>query len=188
MARARTYFHARHFDKALELAPNATYALANAALANAQQRDPNVDVDRLVVARAVVDEARRIVGDGPTYISFDVDGLDPVYAPSTGTPEAGGITMVEAQRLLRLEKGHIIVGQDSRLYFINFSAVGTLNRSKRQGPPAALPCAGARPRCRGRARLPSPSPWGRRLAESDAGRDQASSSSAAMRYTAGVKG
>lgn len=46
--------------------------------------------------RGVAEEARRIVGDGPTYRSFDVDGLDPVCAPGTGTPEAGGITMVEA--------------------------------------------------------------------------------------------
>lgn len=51
---------------------------------------------------AVIDEARRIVGDGPTYISFDVDGLDPVYAPGTGTPEIGGITTLEAQALLRV--------------------------------------------------------------------------------------
>ena len=35
---------------------------------------------------AVVAEARRVVGDGPVYVSFDVDGLDPVYAPGTGTP------------------------------------------------------------------------------------------------------
>ena len=39
----------------------------------------------------VIAEARRVVGDGPTYISFDVDGLDPVYAPGTGTPEVGGL-------------------------------------------------------------------------------------------------
>ncbi len=49
---------------------------------------------------AVIKEARSVVGDGPTYLSFDVDGLDPVYAPGTGTPEIGGITTVEAQRLL----------------------------------------------------------------------------------------
>ena len=42
----------------------------------------------------------KVVGEGPTYISFDVDGLDPVYAPGTGTPEVGGITTLEAQRLL----------------------------------------------------------------------------------------
>ena len=40
----------------------------------------------------VIAEASRVVGDGPTYISFDVDGLDPVYAPGTGTPEIGGMT------------------------------------------------------------------------------------------------
>ena len=40
--------------------------------------------------KAVIEEARKVVGDGPTYISFDVDALDPVYAPGTGTPEVGG--------------------------------------------------------------------------------------------------
>ena len=43
-------------------------------------------------ADAVIAEARRVVGDGPTYVSFDVDGLDPAYAPGTGTPEIGGFT------------------------------------------------------------------------------------------------
>lgn len=61
---------------------------------------------------AVIAEARRIVGDGPTYISFDVDGLDPVYAPGTGTPEAGGITMREAQKLLRGLQGLHLIGGD----------------------------------------------------------------------------
>jgi guanidinopropionase len=60
----------------------------------------------------VIDEARRVVGDGPTYISFDVDGLDPVYAPGTGTPEVGGITTLEAQRLLRGLRGLNLVGGD----------------------------------------------------------------------------
>jgi len=49
----------------------------------------------------VIKEVRRVVGDHPVYLSFDVDGLDPVYAPGTGTPEVGGITTLEAQRLLR---------------------------------------------------------------------------------------
>ena len=61
---------------------------------------------------AVIDEARRVVGDGPTYISFDVDGLDPVYAPGTGTPEIGGITTVDALRLLRGLRGLNLVGGD----------------------------------------------------------------------------
>jgi guanidinopropionase len=60
----------------------------------------------------VIEEARRVVGDGPTYISFDVDGLDPVYAPGTGTPEVGGITTLEAQRLLRGLRGLDLIGGD----------------------------------------------------------------------------
>src|ERR1700676_4072423 len=49
----------------------------------------------------VIAEARRVVGDGPTYVSFDVDGLDPAYAPGTGTPEIGGYTPSGAHRMLR---------------------------------------------------------------------------------------
>ena len=62
--------------------------------------------------RAVAEEAKRVVGDSPAYLSFDVDGLDPVYTPCTGTPEAGGITMREAQRLLRCLRGIEWVGAD----------------------------------------------------------------------------
>ncbi|MFC6669259.1 agmatinase [Marinobacterium aestuariivivens] len=62
--------------------------------------------------QAVAGEARRIVGDSPVYLTFDIDGLDPVFAPGTGTPEAGGITMREAQRLLRALRGLNFVGGD----------------------------------------------------------------------------
>ena len=61
---------------------------------------------------AVIAEARRVVADGPTYISFDVDGLDPSFTPGTGTPEIGGITTVEAQVLLRGLRGLDIIGGD----------------------------------------------------------------------------
>jgi len=61
---------------------------------------------------AVIAEARRVVGDGPTYVSFDVDGLDPVYAPGTGTPEVGGITTLDAQRLLHGLRGLNLIGGD----------------------------------------------------------------------------
>ena len=61
---------------------------------------------------AVAEEAKRVVGDGPTYLSFDVDGLDPVYASGTGTPESGGITMREAQRLLRTFRDVDLIGGD----------------------------------------------------------------------------
>src|SRR5438552_16330799 len=60
----------------------------------------------------VIAKAREIVGDGPTYISFDVDGLDPVYAPGTGTPETGGLTPREAQAILHGLKGIDVIGGD----------------------------------------------------------------------------
>jgi guanidinopropionase len=69
------------------------------------------DVDRLGIA-GVVEKARAVVGDGPTYISFDVDGLDPAYTPGTGTPEAGGLTPREAQAILHGLKGLDIIGGD----------------------------------------------------------------------------
>ena len=56
--------------------------------------------------------ARDVVGDGPTYVSFDVDGLDPVYAPGTGTPEIGGYSTHDALRMLRHLRGLDIRGGD----------------------------------------------------------------------------
>jgi len=61
---------------------------------------------------AVVAEARRIVGDAPVYVSFDVDGLDPVYAPGTGTPEIGGFSTAEAQHMIRGLDGLDLIGGD----------------------------------------------------------------------------
>jgi guanidinopropionase len=60
----------------------------------------------------VIAEARRVVGEAPAYVSFDVDGLDPVYAPGTGTPEVGGFSTHEAQRMLRGLRGLDLVGGD----------------------------------------------------------------------------
>jgi agmatinase len=60
----------------------------------------------------VIEKARHVVGDGPTYISFDVDGLDPVYAPGTGTPEIGGLTPYEVQKIIRSLKDLHLVGGD----------------------------------------------------------------------------
>ena len=62
--------------------------------------------------KRVIDEARRVVGIGPTYISFDVDGLDPVYAPGTGTPEVGGFSSMETQFMIRGLKGLNLIGGD----------------------------------------------------------------------------
>ncbi len=62
--------------------------------------------------RFAADEARRVVGSGPMYLSFDIDSLDPAQAPGTGTPEAGGISVLEALRLLRALRGVDFVGGD----------------------------------------------------------------------------
>ncbi|HVW55447.1 MAG TPA: agmatinase [Rhizobiaceae bacterium] len=61
---------------------------------------------------AVIAKARAVVGDGPTYLSFDIDSLDPAFAPGTGTPEIGGLTTREALDLLRGFKGVDLVGAD----------------------------------------------------------------------------
>ncbi len=57
-------------------------------------------------------EARRVAGDGPVYLTYDIDSLDPSQAPGTGTPEAGGIQAIEALRLLRGLRGLDFVGGD----------------------------------------------------------------------------
>jgi guanidinopropionase len=62
--------------------------------------------------RYAAEEARRVVGNGPTYLTYDIDSLDPSQAPGTGTPEAGGITALEAIRVLRALRGIDFVGGD----------------------------------------------------------------------------
>ena len=57
-------------------------------------------------------EVREQVGDGPVYISFDIDGLDPSFAPGTGTPEVGGLTMPQALEIVRGCRGLNVVGCD----------------------------------------------------------------------------
>jgi guanidinopropionase len=61
---------------------------------------------------AIMDEACAIAGDGPVYVSFDIDSLDPAFAVGTGTPEIGGLTTREAQRMLRRLQPLRIVGAD----------------------------------------------------------------------------
>lgn len=66
---------------------------------------------RMGIERTVV-RIREIVGDGPIYISFDVDSLDPAFAPGTGTPEAGGLSTREAMELVRGCAGLDVIGAD----------------------------------------------------------------------------
>ncbi len=66
-------------------------------------------------ARGVEDvmaEAREIAGDGDTYISYDIDFVDPTFAPGTGTPEVGGPNSFQALQVVRELKGVNIVGAD----------------------------------------------------------------------------
>jgi agmatinase len=60
----------------------------------------------------VAEAVAGVVGDGPLYVTFDIDSVDPAFAPGTGTPEAGGFTSREAQHLVRGLAGRHIVGCD----------------------------------------------------------------------------
>ena len=57
-------------------------------------------------------EIRRDIGETPTYVTYDIDSLDPAYAPGTGTPEIGGLTTPQALELIRGLKGLNIIGGD----------------------------------------------------------------------------
>ena len=60
----------------------------------------------------VVAEIRRVIGAGPAYLTFDVDGIDPSQAPGTGTPEIGGYSTFQAQQMLRGLMGLDLIGAD----------------------------------------------------------------------------
>ena len=61
---------------------------------------------------AAVAEALRVAGDGATYLSFDIDSVEPAFAPGTGTPEIGGITPWEAMQIVRGLAPLDLVGAD----------------------------------------------------------------------------
>ncbi|WP_020560952.1 agmatinase [Thiofilum flexile] len=60
----------------------------------------------------LMQEVRMLIGDTPTYISFDIDGLDPSFAPGTGTPEVGGLTVTQGLEIIRGCRGLNLVGGD----------------------------------------------------------------------------
>jgi agmatinase len=55
---------------------------------------------------------REVAGTGPCYLTFDIDGIDPAFAPGTGTPVVGGLTSFEALNMMRSIKGLQFVGGD----------------------------------------------------------------------------
>ena len=73
-----------------------------------------IDIERVKAdgVDRTVDAVRRVVGERPLYVSFDIDAVDPAFAPGTGTPEVGGLTSHEAQRLVRGLAGLPLAGCD----------------------------------------------------------------------------
>ena len=61
---------------------------------------------------AIAGRIREVVGDAPVYLSFDIDVLDPAFAPGTGTPEIGGLASWQVQAILRRLHGLQFVGMD----------------------------------------------------------------------------
>jgi guanidinopropionase len=61
---------------------------------------------------AVIARIAEVLGDGPSYVTIDIDGIDPAWAPGTGVPEIGGITPRDAQVMLRSLQGKHLVGGD----------------------------------------------------------------------------
>jgi agmatinase len=61
---------------------------------------------------AVAGQIRQVIGEAPVYLSFDIDALDPAFAPGTGTPEVGGLASWQAQAILRRLSGLQFIGMD----------------------------------------------------------------------------
>lgn len=60
----------------------------------------------------LMEQVRASIGPGPVYLSFDIDGLDPAFAPGTGTPEVGGLTTAQGLEIIRGCQGLDLVGGD----------------------------------------------------------------------------
>ena len=61
----------------------------------------------------LMEEVREIIGgDTPTYLTFDIDGIDPAFAPGTGTPEPAGLTSPQALEIIRGMWGTNLIGAD----------------------------------------------------------------------------
>ena len=61
---------------------------------------------------AIAERVRQVVGEAPVYLSFDIDVLDPAFAPGTGTPEIGGLASWQAQAIMRRLRGLKFIGMD----------------------------------------------------------------------------
>ncbi len=119
------YTHGTPFRRAIEegvLDPRRTVQIGLRGTAyDAEDRDfgrshgvTMIDMEALAERGGadVMAEARTVIGTDPVYVSFDIDFVDPAFAPGTGTPEVGGPTSAEALRLVRRLAGLNIIGAD----------------------------------------------------------------------------
>lgn len=118
------YFHGTPFRRAIEEGLIESRRFVQVGIRGPMYAEEDFDFHRehgitvLDIERVTSDgidrtiAAIRAVLDGPTYISFDIDAIDPAFAPGTGTPEVGGLTSHEAQQLIRGLAGLPIVGCD----------------------------------------------------------------------------
>ncbi len=94
-------------DKTIQIGIRTQYTKSKhefEVISAAEANDMNVD--------AITDRIRQRVGDTPCYLTFDIDCLDPSYAPGTGTPVIGGLTSDRALKLIRGLQGINLVGMD----------------------------------------------------------------------------
>ena len=119
------YFHGTTFKRAVEEDLLDATASVQAGMRGTVYGREDLDVSRGLGFRVVaVDELRELgpvrfgelvlerVGERPVFLSFDVDFLDPAFAPGTGTPEVGGFSTHEALAFLRALRGIRVVGAD----------------------------------------------------------------------------
>jgi len=119
------YSHGTPFRRAVEeglLDPHRTIQIGIRGAANSEEcwefgrqhgmRQIYIEEFSTMGVDRVIEEARSIVGDQRTYLTFDIDGIDPAFAPGTGTPEIGGIMPIEAQALIRGLRGLNLIGAD----------------------------------------------------------------------------
>lgn len=120
------YFHGSPFRRAIEEGLVAPAAYVQAGIRGPMYGDAEdfeyqrahgvTTIDIGMIKRdgveRTMERVRAIVGDRAVYVTFDIDSVDPAFAPGTGTPEVGGLTSYEAQELVRALAGSNLVGCD----------------------------------------------------------------------------
>jgi agmatinase len=120
------YFHGSPFRRAIEeglIAPSHYVQIGIRGPMYGEQEDfafqraqgvTTVDIEQVKTdgVAKTMGRVRELVSDRPVYVTFDIDAVDPAFAPGTGTPEVGGLTSYEAQELVRGLAGLSVIGCD----------------------------------------------------------------------------